>query len=342
MKQTQEQFLQLANQAFQGEREKSQQMLHERQQAMEVVVEPLKDSLQNMQQIIRQIEKERSGAYLGLKTQVEQMGLMGKNLTEQTRQLAQALRSPAGKGQWGELQLKRVVEMAGMVEHCDFEQQVQMEGNAGKLRPDLVVHLPGGQHIIVDAKATMEAYLDAQQTDDLEVKKEALKRHVQQIKTQIKGLAQKKYDRYLAGSPEFVVLFLPSESFFSSALSVEPGLIEVGVDQGVILATPTTLIALLKVVAHGWRQESLASNAREISKVGSDLYQRMMTLITHLEKVGKGIEMSVTSYNQAVGSMESRLLVSAKRLHQLGSSSGQVPQERMNRVEESLRNRHRD
>ena len=321
LKASQEQFLQLAKTSFKAQQDSAQVDMDKRVDAVERMVKPINESLDKAQLQAQELEKNREGAYTSLREQVRHMQETHLGLQKETSQLVKALRQPTGRGQWGEMQLRRVVEMSGMQEHCDFETQTTTTTDEGKnLRPDLVVKLPGGQNIIVDSKAPMDAYLDAIETDDDVVKDVALARHAAQVRTHIQQLSSKKYQDQFETSPEFVVLFLPSEAFFSAALAQDSSLIEKGVDQGVILATPTTLIALLRAVAYGWRQEALTQNAQEISKVGQELYERLAKFTDHIDKIGKSLGTTVNHFNSAVGTFDSRVMVSARKFETLAAA----------------------
>ncbi|MGB1259115.1 MAG: DNA recombination protein RmuC [Akkermansiaceae bacterium] len=321
LKSNQEQFLSLAKNSLKNQQQEASHELEKRKTAVEQLVKPISQTLEKVQHQITESEKLRASDKASLKEQIVHIAEANHGLQKETHKLVKALRQPTGRGQWGEMQLKRVVEMAGMQEHCDFETQTSTTGDDGKrLRPDLIVKLPGGQQIVVDSKAPMDAYLDAIEAEDEGQRETAMARHAAQVRTHIQQLSSKKYQEQFESTPEFVVLFLPSEAFFSAALSQDSSLIEKGVDQGVILSTPTTLIALLRAVAFGWRQEALAENAREISSVGRELYSRIGTFAGHVQKMGRSLNTAVADYNKTVGSLETRILTGAKKLEALGAA----------------------
>jgi DNA recombination protein RmuC len=291
----------------------------------DATLQPLKDSMQLLNQHQRELEKRREGAYGALSKQIEGLVLSEKELRTETTRLVQALKSPQIRGSWGEVHLRRVVELAGLINHCDFYEQKTFEGYGRLLRPDLIVRLPGQRQIAVDAKAPLNAYLEAADLEDDALRKIKLQEHAAAVRKHIKDLSSKEYWKQLDPAPEYVILFLPAEAFFSAALQADPSLIEVGADQNIIIATPTTLIAILRAVAHGWKQENLSKSAKEIARLGQELYERVGNVCEYWNKVGKSLNTAVEAYNQSIASLESRVLVSARKLKESGSLIKELP-----------------
>jgi DNA recombination protein RmuC len=307
------------------------------QQAIAALIDPMAEALHRLDGQLRSTERDREGAYAELRTQVGAMHRTSELLQAETRQLVNALRAPQVRGRWGELQLERIVELAGMVEHCDFERQVLATGRGGDadagVRPDLVVHLAGGKRIVVDAKVPFAAYLEALEADDPAARQERMVVHARHLKAHIETLAAKTYWAAFEPTPEFVVLFVPGDAFLQAALAAEPALLEHAFERNVVVATPTTLIALLRTVAYTWRQEALARNAAEVHALGRQLHERLATMGGHIAKLGRLLGSTVDSYNKAVSSLESRVLVTARKFVDLKVTDGRLdPPEQLERV----------
>ncbi len=314
-------FLQLAGERLARQQQASAQTLQERETAIESLVRPLREALARSEAQIQQLEKERAGAFANLKGELTQLAAGQSLLSRETRNLVTALRRPDVRGQWGELTLRRVVELSGMTEHVDFTEQQHQATAGGAIRPDMIVHMPQQRDIIVDVKTPLEAYLSAVEAQDDEERGRHLTRHAQLVGARIRELAGKQYWAQFEHSPDFVVLFLPGEQFLSAALQENPALIDDALRQNVMLATPTSLAALLKAVEYGWKQSVLADNAAEVRRLGEELYKRLGVFTEHLTKLGRSLNSSVESFNRATGSLEQQVLPAARRFPELGLRS---------------------
>ncbi|MEP7246976.1 MAG: DNA recombination protein RmuC [Gammaproteobacteria bacterium] len=313
-----ETFLQLAKESLARDQVVAENTLKERETAIAQIVAPLRAALEKTETHVQALERDRRDAFTSLRVQIEGLAGGHAQLQRETRNLVTALRRPEVRGRWGEMTLRRVVELAGMAEHCDFTEQLHVVGDDGALRPDMVVHMPESRDLVVDVKTPLDAYLEAIEAATDEARAVALKRHAQQVEMRVRQLGAKSYWAQFERSPEFAVLFLPGDQFLGAALAERPELLEFALKQGVIIATPSTLIALLKTVAYGWRQSAVAENAEEIRLMGQELYKRLGTFVGHVGALGQRLSKAVEAYNSAVGSLERQVLPQARRFPELG------------------------
>ncbi len=311
-------FLQLAEQHLNVHSEKAKRELSEREKAVENLVKPIRDALEASRRQIDELERTRREAYGGIHAQLELMQVNQQSLQQETKNLVNALRRPEVRGRWGEITLRRLVELAGMVEHCDFQEQVHIPGETQSIRPDMVVRMPDRRQLVVDVKTPLDAYLEAAEATGDAERKAGLERHARNLRNHIRLLSQKSYWDQFDESPDFVILFIPGDQFLSAALNEHADLIEYALSRQIILATPTSFVALLKAVAYGWRQQSLAENAREIRILAEDLYGRLGTFVSHMNRMGRQLASSVETYNKAVGSLERSVLPGARKFVELG------------------------
>ena len=318
LKDNNESFLLLAEQKLSVHNEKAKRELSEREKAVEALVKPIRDSLEASKKQISELEKSRSEAYGSIRAQLEAMQISQQSLKQETQNLVNALRRPEVRGRWGEITLRRLVELAGMVEHCDFQEQVHTVSEGKVIRPDMIVHLPDGGDLVVDVKTPLDAYLEAAEAANDAQRKAGLERHAKNVRAHIRALSSKAYWSQFDRSPEFVILFIPGDQFLSAALNEEPDLIEIALSQHIMLATPTSLVALLKAVAYSWRQVALTENAKEIRTLAEDLYTRLGVFVSHMNRVSKQLNGSVENFNKAMGSLERNVLPGARKFTELG------------------------
>lgn len=330
-------FLDLAKTSLEKFQEGAKGDLDQRQKTMAAQLTPFQEGLEKLHLGLMHLERERKGEHEVLKEQLRVLQAEEKALKLETANLVKALRTPLARGRWGEIQLRRVVELAGMLNQCDFFEQASGLSGEERLRPDLIVRLPGGRQVVVDAKVPLEAYLEAIHTDSETLKIELLKQHARQVRAHVVTLGRKAYWESFQPTPEFVILFLPAETFFSAALEMDPSLIEVGAEQNVIIATPTTLIALLRSVAYGWKQENLSKQVEKMHELAQELYKRLADMSSHFAKMGRALSSGVEAYNKGIGSFESRVLVTARKFKEMGISPGQIELDEIESVDKLTR-----
>jgi DNA recombination protein RmuC len=321
LKHSQEQFLQLAEQRLKAEQAAGAEQIEARRKAVEQLVSPIKETLEKYNLSLQAIEKARAGAYESLMKDLELFRTDQRRLREETGNLVKALRRPEVRGRWGEMQLRRVVEMAGMAEHCDYQEQATLSSPDGRLRPDLIVRLPSHRCIAVDAKTPIDAFIDSLECQDETVRRQCLERHADQIEAKVRELAAKGYQEHLERSPDFTILFIPGESFLQPAVELRPALLESAMERGVVVATPTTLVALLRAVAMGWREERLAENAEKISAQGRLLHERLCAFAGHLDRLRQSLARAVEHYDKAVGSLDRMIVPAVRKLEDLHARS---------------------
>lgn len=331
-----EEFLKLAQQGMQQFHVRAQGDLEQKEKSIGVLMQPVKEALTRTEQQLRELEKERKEAYGSLSKHLESMAQTQQLLQGETRNLVQALRRPEVRGQWGEMTLKRLAELAGMVQYCDFVEQETVQGENGNLRPDMVVRMPDGREIVVDVKTPLDAYLSAVEAPDDTVRTWHLERHARKVRDRVRELAGRNYWAQFKHSPDFVVMFIPGDQFLSAALDVDRDLLEYALGQKVVLATPTSFVALLRAVGYGWRQLSLAENAEKIRDLGEELYQRLSTFTDHLSKLGKNLSSSLDHYNKAVGSFERQVMPGARKFTEMGITP-RKPMPDLDQIEKGVR-----
>ena len=320
-----ETFLKLAREVFGRDQAAASASLKEREEAIKQLVEPIRSALTKHEEQALALQRERLESHGKLTGQIESLANLQGVLQRETRTLSTALRRPEVRGRWGELTLKRVIELSGMTERCDFVEQPVVEGERGTQRPDVVVHMPENRQLVIDAKTPLDAYLDAVEAQDDDARRVALSRHAQHMEARVRELSQKSYWEQFEPHPEFAVLFVPGDQFLSAALVERPDLLDNALRQSIIIATPSTLMALLKVVAYGWNQAKVAENAAEIRELGQELHKRLLAFVGHLQKIGRSLDNALTSYNAAVGSFERSVTPQAKRFTELGVAADSLP-----------------